>query len=362
MVETFVTVGRRWAMGLAFWPALVCGEAHAADRYEFVQPQMGTEFQIVLYTTDEAVAKRAAGRAFARVAALNAVLSDYDDESELMRLCAGAGGPPKPVSEDLWRVLTKAREVSERSEGAFDVTMGPVVRLWRRARRQRALPDAAALAVAREKVDYRLMELDPGRRTVRLARAGMRLDLGGIAKGYAADEALKVLRAEGISSALVAAGGDIALGDAPPGEAGWRIAIAAAGGGEDLPRLILKHANVSTSGDAEQFLEVEGVRYSHVVDPRTGLGVRGQSSVTVVARDGMTADSLATAVSVLGPDAGMNLVEETPGAAAIFVRVEGHKRELIVSGGWKDLPKEHVGQCENTYCSCWIRSYPYGRL
>jgi thiamine biosynthesis lipoprotein len=153
---------------------------------------------------------------------------------------------------------------------------------------------------------------------VTLRVAGMRLDAGGIAKGYAADSALKVLAGAGLRHALVAAGGDIAIGDAPPGEPGWQIALAGLDADRAAPGspLTLTHAGVSTSGDAEQWVEIAGHRYSHIIDPRTGMALQGHHSVSVVAPDAITSDMLATAVSVLGP-AGVALVDGCPGCSAL---------------------------------------------
>jgi thiamine biosynthesis lipoprotein len=296
--------------------------ADALARHEFSQPHMGTTFRLVLYARNADEARRAAEAAFARVAELDEVLSDYRADSELMALCGRAGGAPVPIGADLLRVLAAARQWAVRSGGAFDPTIGPVVGLWRRARRIGERPDAAALARARALVGYAKLDIDARARTARLAERGMLLDLGGIAKGYAADEAQVVLRGHGISRALVAAGGDVVVSDAPPGRRGWTVGIALpaplldAGGAP----LELRRAAVSTSGDAEQFVTLDGVRYSHIVDPRSGFGLSGRSAVAVVAPDGVTADALATAVSVLGPDEGLALIEATHGAAAWMAR------------------------------------------
>ncbi len=321
--------------------ALAAPSSGETSRFEFREPHMGTEFKLVLYTSDEARARRASRAAFERIEAINASLSDYDPESELMRLCARAGGPPLPVSDDLFRVLSRAQALSKRSDGAFDVTIGPVGRLWRRARRNRLMPDPKLLAQARELVGFENVRLDAERRTVQLRKPGMKLDLGGIAKGFAADEALKRLRDLGIKQALVAAAGDIAVGDPPPGSDGWTVDVAplkAATLGP-APRLKLVNQAVSTSGDAEQFVEIEGVRYSHILDPRTGLGVVGRSSATVVAPDATTSDSLATALSVLGPEKGLKLVEETEGAAAFYVRATENGLVVVKSRRWDEIAK-----------------------
>lgn len=300
-------------------------EPVAPARFEFESKHMGTTFRIVLYAADAKAAKAAADAGFARVAALDQIMSDYKRDSELMALCAAFRtevGPPVAVGDDLFAVLWQARELSRLSDGAFDITVGPVVQLWRHARRTQQLPDAADLAAAMKKVGWRNVELDPIRRTVRLLVPGMLLDLGGIAKGYAADEVLALLRQRfGITRALVAAAGDITCGDPPPGRDHWDVEIAPIARGQAPRALKLVNAAVSTSGDLEQFVEIGGVRYSHIVDPRTGLGVTGRRSVTVVASRGTAADSMTKAVMLLGGGRGFALVEGTSGAAACVAAV-----------------------------------------
>jgi thiamine biosynthesis lipoprotein len=307
-----------WGMATLFGLA---GEP-ALRRFEFSQAHMGTLFRIIVYAPDAATASRASNAAFQRIATLDNTMTDYSPSSELMSLCRKAGGPPVRVSEDLYRVLAQAQELAARTNGAFDVTVGPVMRLWRRARRQREMPDAEDLARARKLVGYQKLRLDPRAQTAQLLEKGMRLDLGGIAKGYAADEALAVLKQHGITRALVVAGGEMAASAPPPGRDGWRIGIAPLESPEKPPMrfLMLREAAVSTSGDAEQYVELNGTRYSHIVDPRTGMGVVGRSSVTVVAPKATASDSLATAVSVLGPEQGLELIRSTPGAAVLIIR------------------------------------------
>jgi thiamine biosynthesis lipoprotein len=303
----------------------------ALTRFTFTEPHMGTRFRVIVYAPDEGTAREAGKDAFARIASLDGSMSDYRPASELMRLCSRAGGGPVPVSPELFFVLARAQEVARRSDGAFDVTVGPVVRLWRLARRTGRLPDPEKLARARALVGYRNVRLDPRARTVELLKPGMQLDLGGIAKGYAADQALAVLRKHGLSRALVAAGGDITVSDPPPGAEGWSVAIAPLPKEKSAGRLLLRHAGVSTSGDAEQYVEIGGRRYSHIVDPRTGLGLVGRLSATVLAPDGITADSLTKVVAVLGPERGLKIIEETPGVSARLVRQTDRGLETITS-------------------------------
>jgi thiamine biosynthesis lipoprotein len=310
-------------------------------RFEFEEAHMASPFHLVLYSTDAAAARRASRAAFDRIEALNKVLSDYDPESEISRLSASAGRGPVRVSADLFDVLERSKRISERSDGMFDVTIAPVGRLWRRARRERKLPDPALIAEARPLVGSDKMRLDRAARTVTLLKPGMKLDVGGIAKGYAAQAALDVLRSMGIRSALVGGAGDIAVGDPPPDAEGWKVAIAPVDArlAYRPPTLLLKHTAVSTAGDAERFVEIDGHRYAHIVNPRTGMGHEDRAAVTVVAPDGATADALETAVYLLGPERGLKLVDETPGAAALFQRVTPEGVKTYESSRFGRVPK-----------------------
>jgi thiamine biosynthesis lipoprotein len=275
----------------------------ALERHEFSQVHMGVRVRIVVYAQSEREALGACTAAFRRFAELDDSMSDYRPASELMRLCARAGGAPIEVSEDLWIVLGRALALARESGGAFDPTAGACVRLWREARRTGRLPEPAEIDAVLAVSGWRSVRMDPERRTVALATPGMQLDLGGIAKGYAVDQALAALRGHGIERALVEAGGEIGALAPPPGERGWRVAL---DGGTTF---LLANAALSTSGDAEQHFVAGGQRFSHVVDPRTGWALRDSAQVTVLARDGLTADGLSTAASVLGPAHARPLLE-----------------------------------------------------
>jgi thiamine biosynthesis lipoprotein len=308
------------------------------ERFEFTEPHMGTRFRVVMYAPDEATASKAVKAAFARVKQLDDIMSDYKPASELMQLCKKAGGPPVHVSDELFYVLEKAQELSKRTDGAFDVSVGPVVRLWRIARKAQRLPDADELKAALPLVGYKNIVLDPKTKSVRLLKEGMRLDLGGIGKGYAADEAVKVLREQGLTRVLVAAGGDIVVGDAPPGEKGWRVGIMPLNDPQKKPTrfLTLDNSAVSTSGDAEQYVEIEGKRYSHIVDPKTGIGILGPFSVTVTARRGIDSDRLTKVAVVMGPEKGMPILDAMEGVAALMIRKVDGKEEVIRSKRFKE--------------------------
>jgi len=312
-------------------------------RFEFEETHMASPFNIVLYSTDQASARRASRAAYDRIAALNQILSDYDPETELSRLSESAGKRPVPVSADLFEVLALSRSMYERSGGAFDITIAPVGRLWRRARRDRKLPEASRLAEARKLVGSDRMVLDRSARTVVLRTPGMKLDVGGIAKGYAAQAALEVLKKAGVTHALVGGAGDIVVGDPPPETRGWTIAIAPIEPGKPaavLPPLLLSNAAVSTSGDAERYVIIDGRRYSHIINPATGQAVEDRASVTVVASDGATADALETTVYIMGPERGLKLVDETPGAAAIYVRSTPEGIKTFESSRYGRVPKK----------------------
>lgn len=281
---------------------------------------MGVDVRFVVFAQNKASAETACAAAFERFAQLDTVMSDYRDNSELSQLCARAGSGPVKVSPELFRVLARAQELASRSEGAFDITCSPVVRLWRTARKTHVLPAEVDLNAAMKLVGWKKLTLNPVSRTAALAVPGMKLDLGGIGKGYANDFAQEVLKRHGIRSALVESGGDIVVSDPPPGEKGWRIQCQIHT--EHLPNedpahagvMVLSNCAVSTSGDTEQFVDIGGKRYSHIVDPRTGQALTNRIAVMVIAKDGLTSDGLTKPVCILGEERTRALVARYPGA------------------------------------------------
>jgi thiamine biosynthesis lipoprotein len=303
------------------------------SRLEYAQPQMGLPFRIVLYAPDKVSADAAANAAFARIKQLNDILSDYDTDSELSRLSQTAGsGKAVHVSDDLWRVLERSEQIARETGGAFDITCGPVVSFWRKARREKKLPDPVKLEEARRAVGYEKLRLDSRAHTAELLVPYMRLDLGAIAKPYAVDEALKVLHVCGIKSALVAGAGDMAVSEPPPGAQGWRIELAPLDASNAPPTefVLLRNAGLATSGDVFQNVEIDGVRYSHIVDPRTGIGLTDHSLVVVIAKDCTTANSVSTSASVLGPEKGLKFAESQRTCASI-TRKPGDRIEVYES-------------------------------
>lgn len=310
---------------VAWWmlAATLCrADTDSLTRYSYTEYHMGVDVRLVVYAPDKPTAERACAAAFERFAELDTIMSDYRPDSELMRLCAKAGGPPVAVSRDLFTVLQRAQEVAKKSDGAFDVTCGPLITLWRQARKTHVLPSAEEIAQAREHVGWRKVVLDSRKRTVRLLVPGMKLDLGGIGKGYADDCAQETLRRNGITRALVEAGGDIVVTDPPPGEKGWKIQVANAAKAPQAPILLFSNRAISTSGDTEQFVEIGGKRYSHIVDPRTGQALTDRIQVTITAPNGLTSDSLSKVVSVLGEEKG-EPIAKTYRNIEVFVRFEG---------------------------------------
>jgi thiamine biosynthesis lipoprotein len=310
-----------WLLGLSLSIVALLGLARPElHRYEAVEPHMGTLVRITVYAPGEQAAKDAFRAAFDRIRNLDRILSDYRPDSELNQITKATAGRAVRVSEDLFVVLAASQDLAEATGGAFDITQGPVVRLWREARKTGRLPDPAALQDAASRSGFRKLHLDAEQRTVTFAVSGMALDVGGIGKGYAASEALEVLGGLGVSSALVAVSGDLAFSAAPPGRRGWRISVHL---GETLPGvpevLELTNAAVSTSGAGEQHVDIAGRRYSHVIDPASRMGLVDDITVTVIAEHGLEADGLDTAVSVLGAARGLALIESRPTAAAAII-------------------------------------------
>lgn len=276
---------------------------------------MGVEARIILHARDMPSAVHAAQAAYDRIEQIESALSDYRTNGELARLAAIPPGVRSPTSADFRAACSRALEIARLTDGAFDPTISPVVGLWRTARQAGTLPDARALAEALARCGYESVDLDEA--GVRFLRGGVRLDFGGIGKGYAAHQALLTLRGLGHPNALVALAGDIAAGDPPPGERGWLVD--AGSGRTDGRRLPLSNACLSTSGDTAQFVDIDGVRYSHIVDPRTGLGLTSRIAVTVIADRGEDADAFSSALCVLGPRRGVEVLQRAlPTAAAII--------------------------------------------
>jgi thiamine biosynthesis lipoprotein len=270
-------------------------------KYHFSSSKMGSPLNLVFVDTDSTHASQIAKTAFELVDSLVHIYSDYDSSSELSRLSAQAGKGAVPVSKGLLEILLKSKEAYKQSQHSFDITMGPLSMLWRNARKTKRFPDSALVAATKILVGFDKLVIDQKNQTVSLAKEGMRLDLGGIAKGFVAEKIVKRLKTMGIVSSLVDAGGDIAMGEAPLQAKGWVVGVNVPEETDELldKKLLLKNMSVATSGDVYQYFLHQGKKYAHITNPKTGYGVTFQRNVTVIATDGATADWLATACSIL---------------------------------------------------------------
>jgi len=297
-----------------------CSCTHQAlARYEYSEIVMGTEARIVLYSRSETDARFAARTALDRMISLDGVMSDYHHDSELMRLCRMPQAEPVTVSDDLFRVLHRAQTISEKTGGAFDITIGPLSHLWREAIRNGSKIPYEAIEIAKNRIGWKYVYLDEQSQTVTLSHPFMQLDLGGIGKGFAIDEAITVLKYLGVQHSLVDLGGDIALGESPPGKDGWSVSFPPELNHGDTLTLKLANVAIATSGHTEQFVEIDSVQYSHIIDPATGLGLTNNIIVTVVAPDATTADALASAISVVGLDRVELILQRFPHTSAALI-------------------------------------------
>jgi thiamine biosynthesis lipoprotein len=308
----------------------------AWQRFEYVDPEMGVDFHLKFYAADRPTAERIARKTYARVEQLNAIFSDYHPASELNRLCQKLHGQPVKVSRELFDILQRAQTLARETDGAFDITAGPMIRLWRTARRQQKLPTPEALAAVKPRVGFEKIKLNARNRTVTLLAPEMQLDLGGIAKGYAVDEAMKILKANCIRRAFVAASGDMLTSAPPIDREGWRVLVRNVDqfGNLYLRTVHLKHQALSTSGDTEQFVEFNGRRYSHIVDPRTGHGLTHRIQVTVISEASTKSDSHATVISVLGIERGLNFAKQKK-LQAIILDLKNEKPRVTESTHWR---------------------------
>lgn len=303
--------------------------AEALARIETKHPLMGMDFRFVVYSDDEAGARAACDSAAMRISEIEATLSDYKMSSELMRLPREAVEKPIEVSAELFTVLSASLRMHALTGGAFDITVGPYSMLWRQSWHRRRVPDADALKSSATRVGSKFMMLDKERKTVQLARHHMRLDAGGVAKGYALDEALKVLRSKGFQQVMIRAGGDLVTGAAPPGRKGWLLKDGITG-----QHLEVANCAVATSGDSMQGLEVEGTLYSHIIDPRSGYGVTNRCQAIVISERAMDADMRASSLCVLGLKDGLKLARAQNWTAHMSARRTNENDSSVATEGF----------------------------
>lgn len=318
------------------------GQAQHDSGYRLV---MGTFSHLKAIAKDRETAKNCVESAFAELQKVDNLMSDYKGDSEISEVNRDSFKRAVKVSKSTLEVLQKSVEISRLSEGAFDITIAPLAELWRSAAEVNSVPTEAELAVARSKVGYEKVLLDANEMTVRFTVEGMKLDLGGIAKGYAIDRAVEAMQAGGAVGGMVDVGGDIrCFGKPPPGKKTWRIGLEnpaeikgsdeTLSAGMDTILLILKlnNAAIATSGGYRRFVLIEGKKYSHIMDRDTGTSARGMSSVTIISQRAINADALATAVSVMGEEKGLALIENTPQTEAILI-TPSPEYQLIKSTG-----------------------------
>ncbi|MCA9132675.1 MAG: FAD:protein FMN transferase [Planctomycetales bacterium] len=282
--------------------------------YAFSFPALGTVVSFKAFHADRAVVQRGFERAAERVRELEAILTDYDPNSETRRLSQQAVGQPHQVSPDLWEVLAASQRWHQRTDGAFDSSLGTLTRLWRKHRRAARLPSEQEIQQALQQSGWQHVRLDAAQCTVELTSEDIQFDFGAIGKGYIADEAYELLRAADLSCCLVNISGNMRAGDAPPSRSGWRIEIAPLEkDGPPLRRVEIVQQAIATSGDLWQFSLIDGQRRSHILDPRTGYGVLGPRCATAIAPTATDADALATAACIGGFEQGRRWADSLPG-------------------------------------------------
>lgn len=271
-------------------------------RFVFTESKMGSPFTLIFYLDDSVAAKLAAQDCFKYVDEMNAVFSDYDSTSELSKLSMVAGiDTSVQLSPMLYDIITRSYDAWKKSRKKFDITIGALTKLWRKAIKANQFPSEKDIDYARLQSGFGHVIIDTINKKIKILQPGLKFDLGGIAKGYVAQKVVDRLASKRILSALVDGGGDIVIGDPPPGLQPWRLGIA-------LPQseilqspkdILVFNAAVATSGATYQHIDYKGKQYSHIVNPETGYGVTFDRNVTVIAKDGATADWLASACSIL---------------------------------------------------------------
>lgn len=281
-------------------------------RFQFSENKMGSPFSLIFYHTDSAQAASIAKECFALVDSLNNIFSDYSLESEVGKLALQTTQSDIKVSDELFALIYWSKEAWERSGETFDITIGALTQVWRKAKAEKRFPSEAEIKTARQLTGFKNLTLDQIKKTISFNKPGMRLDFGGIVPGYAAQKVIDLLKSKNINNALADASGDIVMSNAPPGKNGWIIGINLPESENELwdKKLELKNCAVSTSGDIYRYTIHNGKKYSHIIDPKTGYGVTSQRNVTVIYKNGTTADWLATACSILPINKALRLARE----------------------------------------------------
>lgn len=298
-------------------------DAQDLDRFTYHSNHMGTQFTIIIYSDEEELAEKGANAVFEYVEEMNRIMSNYIKDSELNQLSGLSGSNQAMIiSKPLFEVLSTSKEISERTNGAFDVTIGPLSRAWRMTRMmpKPEIPDQKELDELLQSVGYQYIQMNETDNSVILEKEDMELDLGGIAKGYVAEKGMNLLNEMGLPYALVDTGGDITLGNPPPGRDFWEVAVPMKKGENERGhvRLALKNQTVTTSGDMFQYVVIDGKRYSHILDANTGLGATLQLQATVISKSGMDADAYASALTLMDPEEAIELINALDDTEAVI--------------------------------------------
>ena len=296
---------------------------------------MGSQLTLTAWTNDEDHALSAFEAAFAEFDRLEALMSIWRDKSDVQRINDAAGQAPVAVSPEVIEVLLAAQQVSEWTGGKFDITFAALADVWKFDHDQdNRVPAPEDIQRRIPLVDYTALEVDPKAGTAFLTHTGMRVHLGGIGKGYAVERAMGILRSRGIRDFMIQSGGDLYVGGLRDGQP-WPLGIndPRGTGGQSFATVVLTDATLSTSGDYERFFFKDGRRYHHIIDPDLGEPARGCRSVTIIAPSPLLADGLSTGVFILGPEAGLALVEKLPDVEAVIVTADN---QVVMSSGLKD--------------------------
>jgi len=297
--------------------------------YKETQFLMDTVIEVTAYGPN---AEEAVGAAFAEFKYLHTLTNNFDENSQVSQISQMAGKSKVVVDPDLLNIIQFSQQVSEKLGDSFDITIGPLTDLWGIGHKGEYVPTQSEIEAVLPLVNYHLIEIDTNAHTVYLPKSGMRLDLGGIAKGYATDKAIEILKAKGITSALVNAGGDVrVIGHRPDGKP-WRIGVQnpREADGISAKLSLAEWDTMETSGDYQRFIIKDGVRYSHIVNPRTGWQPREVASVTMVNNSSTYGDILSKPIFVLGVEKGLEVLKQFPGNEAIIVTLDG---KIIVTPG-----------------------------
>ena len=285
-------------------PTILCllsSSLLSSEKFTITRPLMGTTFTITTHAPDQQTAANAARQAFSTAAKLEKTASDYLPSSELSLLSSLKPNTPKKLSPELFTLLQTSRDLARKTQGRFDPTLGPLTKLWRESRHTKTLPKPETLAAAHTSTGWEKFTLNPKTQTITLTASGMSFDLGGIAKGHAADLMLAIMKENGLPRTSITAGGEVRLGDPPPNRSGWNVGLKTTSTQKPDRILTLKNCAISTSGDLHQFIEIQGQRHSHILNPKTGLGLQNQIATTIIAPNATLSDALATAASNTAP-------------------------------------------------------------